>query len=652
MRIKLSFNRRLGLPMLLIVRLTGVLFLLGFSRWLFYIFNVKSFDHLNVFELLRLMFIGIRFDLAAVSIANMPIILLLTIPFAFRYNWLYQKITNSLFVIINTVLIALNLVDVVFFRYIAKRTTSEIFEFFGNNNENTGLLLLRVASDFWYMLLILMLFVWALIKLTMRFISSSPVTIRTRRWYIQQTVIFLIFTVLTVVFARGGLQLKPISLIAAAKYTDSKNIPLLINTPFSIIKTFGSKALKEKNYFDEETLKNHFNPEHEILLQNILPDSVSFANRNVVIIILESLSRNYIGYYSGDGRNLTPFLDSILSKSITFEGFANGKRSIEALPSILAGIPSLMNLDYPSSPYINNHLDGLGTLLKKNGYSTAFFHGGNNGSMGFDVFSKIAGFDAYYGRNEYANDKDFDGQWGIYDEKFLQYTANQLNRKQEPFAAGIFTLSSHHPYNLPPGFENAFPQAKNKIEATFSYLDYSLKMFFETASSMPWFKNTVFIITADHTPEGSHNSDDTDLWNLYAVPLAFYSPTFVQGLKSEQYGQHIDILPSVAALLNIDPPVFSFGRNLFDTAQSSYAMNYLSGIYQFIKEDKLIIMNEETVLEIYNFKKDPLLKKNLLGTNPENFIEIENFSKGVIQQYHNRMIHNNLHVNKQQTRKP
>lgn len=646
MRIKLSFNRRLGLPVLLIVRLAGVLFLFGLSRWLFYIFNLKSFDHLNIFELLRLMLIGIRFDLAAINIANLPVILLMTIPFAFRYKSLYQKISNSIFVIINVALLALNLVDVVFFRYIAKRTTSEVFEFFGNTNENTSLLMLRFMIDFWYMWLIFILFIWALIKLTMRFISSSPVTIRTRRWYIQQTIIFLIFTMSTIVFARGGLQLKPISLIAAAKYTDSKNIPLLINTPFSIIKTFGKKALEEKSYFDEETLKMHFSPEHVVLNQNLLPDSTIYANNNVVIIILESLSRNFITHYAENDRNLTPFLDSILNKSITFEGFANGKRSIEALPSILAGIPSLMNLDYPSSPYINNHLDGLGSLLKRSGYNTAFFHGGNNGSMGFDVFAKIAGFDAYYGRNEYANDKDFDGQWGIYDEKFLQFTANQLNTIQEPFAAGIFTLSSHHPYNLPPGFEGAFPQAKNKIEATFCYLDYSLRMFFNTAASMPWFNNTLFIITADHTPEGSHNSDDKELWNLYAVPLAFYSPTFINGTKINRIGQHIDILPSLASLIGIKPPVFSFGRNLFDTTQQEVAMNYLSGIYHFIKEDNLIILNEAEVLELYNFKQDPLLENNLLDKNSENRTEMENYARAVIQQYHNRMIHNNLHVNK------
>lgn len=644
MRFKLSFSRRNGLPMLLIVRLSVVLLLLGFSRWLFYIFNVKSFEHLNVFELLRLMFIGIRFDLVAVTITNLPIIFLLTIPFAFRYNMLYQKVTNSLFVLINAVLIAFNLIDVVFFRYIAKRTTSEVFEFFGNSNENTGLLLLRFVSDFWYMFLILILFIWALIRLTLHFVSSSPAPIRTKRWYIQQTMIFVIFAGLSIIFARGGFQLKPISLIAAAQYTESKNIPLLINTPFSIIKTFGSKALEEKRYYDEETVKKYFNPVHDDLNQNLLSDSLSFTNKNVVIIILESLSRNYITHYSGNEKNLTPFLDSILTKSITFEGFANGKRSIEALPSIFAGIPSLMNLDYPSSPYINNRIDGLGSILRKKGYQTAFFHGGNNGTMGFDVFSKIAGFNAYFGRNEYANDKDFDGQWGIYDENFLQFSAHQMNDLKQPFAAGIFTLSSHHPYNLPPGFENAFPQAENKIEATFCYLDYALRKFFDTASEMPWFKNTLFIITADHTPEGSHNTADKELWNLYAVPLAFYAPSFDQGVKIEQYGQHIDILPSVVALLGIEPPVFSFGRNLFDTTQQVIAMNYLSGIYQFIKGDFLIIMNEDKVLELYNFINDPLLENNILSKNDEKSGELDRFSKSVIQQYNNRMINNNLHT--------
>ncbi|PKP53269.1 MAG: hypothetical protein CVT92_05170 [Bacteroidetes bacterium HGW-Bacteroidetes-1] len=639
------FNRRLDLPALLLVRLIFITIIFGFSRWLFYIFNIQSFIHLNILELLQLMFYGIRFDLSAIAFVNLPVIFLMIIPFSFRFNQYYQKATNVLFVIVNALALVLNLIDVVFFRYIAKRTTSEVFDFLGNRNENTLLLMKQFFVDFWYMWIIFFVLIWLFIKITTFFVSRNTAPVRKFRWYFTQTLIFILFAASAVILARGGFQLKPISLITAAKYTESHNIPLLINTPFSVIKTFGSKQLIGKNYFEADKIEFIYSPEHKKNELNFFNDSTySCKDHNVVILILESLGREYIGYYNTREKSLSPFLDSLLEKSITYQGYANGKRSIEALPSIFAGIPSLMNVDYPTSVYVNNSIKGIGSILKETGYQTAFFHGGNNGTMGFDVFAEMAGFDRYFGRSEYNNDDDFDQQWGIYDEPFLQFTAKKLNEMKQPFAAGVFTLSSHHPYSIPVKYKKDFPHAKNNMEETFAYLDHSLKRFFETASSFSWFKNTVFVITSDHTPEGSQNKNTDHYWNLYAVPLAFYIPGVQQGIKMDKIAQHIDILPSTIALLQSDKEVFSFGLNLFDTTQKSFAVNYMNGIYQFINNEYLLIQNEERPLEFYNILYDPQLKNNLVDKNVPEMKHQEKQLRAVIQQYNNRMIHNKLRV--------
>lgn len=641
----ISFKKyRFGPFQLLIVRLLVVLLLYGFSRWLFYIFNLHSFEHLGFIELIRIMVLGIRFDLAAIALTNLPLILLMTIPFAFRYKSWYQLITSSIYIVINAFALMFNLVDVIFFRYIAKRTTSEVFEFFRNTNENQGLLMKEFFFDFWYMLLIFSAFIYVLFLTTKFFLFKNPWPVRKTRWYSGQFVLWILSMGLMIIFARGGFQLKPIGLIAAAKYTESRNVPLLINSPFSVLKTFGSTKLTERHYFDQEALNQQFNPEQSQLQQNVLPDSVSLKGFNVVMIMIESLSRNYIGYYTPRAQSLTPFLDSLLNMSITFDGFANGKRSIEALPSILGGIPSLMNMDYATSPYINNKLVGLGSVLKSNGYSTSFFHGGNNGTMGFDVFSSIAGFDSYFGRNEYANDADFDQQWGIFDEPFLQFTASQLNKQKQPFAAGIFTLSSHHPYVLPQTHKESFPHAKNMIEQTFCYLDYSLHRFFNSASKMPWYNRTVFIITADHTPEQSHSSSDRKFLNLYAVPIAFYIPALGRGIKTNEIAQHTDIFPSTVALLELDNAVFAFGRNLFDSNQSPFIINYLSGIFKLVDGNYFLLHNEEQALELYDISIDPSMTMNIVETNETALLKTENKLKAIIQQYNNRMIHNKLYV--------
>lgn len=645
MRIHLSFPRRLSLSVLLMIRLTAVLLLFGFTRWLFYFVNIENFAHLNIWQLLHIMWGGIRYDLAVIAIVNLPFIALMTIPFHFRYNFYYQRITNVLFVLFNSVALLFNLIDVIFFRYIAKRTTSEVFAFFGNTAENTGSLLFTFLADFWYMLLIFFILVFLLIRVVTWFISHSPVPVVTLRWYITQSLIFIGFAAVAVIFGRGGLQLKPISLINAANYTESKNISLLINTPFSIMQTVGKQSISKLNYFNEQQIEAVYNPVHISFSLN-LTDSIPFTTEtpNIVILIIESMGREFIGYYNPDKVGITPFLDSLLKQSITFKGFANGKRSIEALPSIMAGLPSLMDKEFQATPFIANHILGLGTILKSKGYQTAFFHGGNNGTMRFDDFSQIAGFDKYYGRNEYANDADFDGKWGIYDEPYLQYFARQLNGFTPPFAAGLFTLSSHHPYHLPDQYKGAFPLASNDMEATFSYTDHALKKFFQTASTMPWFKNTVFVITADHTPEKSHFSDYIPYWSLYGIPIAFYFPQMDNGLNINCIAQHTDIMPTLAALAKTEMPLVAFGNNLFDTTSKSFAVNYLSGIYQMIHNDTLVLFSNQKTIEMYDLVRDPTQKNNLLEAQNNAAEKQEMFFKALLQQYNNRLIDNALIV--------
>jgi phosphoglycerol transferase MdoB-like AlkP superfamily enzyme len=645
MRIHLSFPRRLSLSVLLMIRLTAVLLLFGFTRWLFYFVNIENFAHLNIWQLLHIMWGGIRYDLAVIAIVNLPFIALMTIPFHFRYNFYYQRITNVLFVLFNSVALLFNLIDVIFFRYIAKRTTSEVFAFFGNTAENTGSLLFTFLADFWYMLLIFFILVFLLIRVVTWFISHSPVPVVTLRWYITQSLIFIGFAAVAVIFGRGGLQLKPISLINAANYTESKNISLLINTPFSIMQTVGKQSISKLNYFNEQQIEAVYNPVHTSFSLN-LTDSIPFTTEtpNIVILIIESMGREFIGYYNPDKVGITPFLDSLLKQSITFKGFANGKRSIEALPSIMAGLPSLMDKEFQATPFIANHILGLGTILKSKGYQTAFFHGGNNGTMRFDDFSQIAGFDKYYGRNEYANDADFDGKWGIYDEPYLQYFARQLNGFTPPFAAGLFTLSSHHPYHLPDQYKGAFPLASNDMEATFSYTDHALKKFFQTASTMPWFKNTVFVITADHTPEKSHFSDYIPYWSLYGIPIAFYFPQMDNGLNINCIAQHTDIMPTLAALAKTEMPLVAFGNNLFDTTSKSFAVNYLSGIYQMIHNDTLVLFSNQKTIEMYDLVRDPTQKNNLLEAQNNAAEKQEMFFKALLQQYNNRLIDNALIV--------
>ncbi len=636
-------NKEVTLLKMILIRLSITLLLLSLSRWLLYIFNTNNFDDLSLKELFRLYFIGFRFDIYTLVIFNIPFIIAYGIPSRIKYNNIYKKIIDFVFVICNSIAIGLNLIDVIYFRYLDRRMYSELFTFINNKDENQSSLIFNFISDFWYMFVIFFLFLFIIITLTRKTKLKETYFTDKKLWYVNQSVFFILILGLSVIGIRGGFQLKPINLQTATDYTIPKNTPLIINTPFSICLSSTSSALNKIEYFNEDVIDSIYSPIHKDLNNNRFIKK-EINNSNIVIIILESLGQEMIGFYNKDLKDShTPFLDSLLRESLTFDGMANGRRSIEALPSIFCGLPSLMPTDYPTSRYAINRLDGIGSVLKKNGYRTAFFHGGNNGTMSFNSTSKSSGFDDYYGRNEYNNDSDFDGSWGIYDDKFLQFAAKKLNEYENPFAAVIFTLSSHHPYSLPNNYIITDTINKTPFEKTVSYVDFALNEFFNTISKENWFKNTIFIITADHVnPEHKFNNYKTTR-GLYQIPLAFYAPEIIENKYVNEIAQHIDINLSLLSLLNVNDTVFSFGRNIFDSIQKPSFMCYSNNAYLFSNGQYFMQSDGNEIKKIFNIKKDKLLKNNIFKGESKKWNYLDQEFKARLQQYNNRMINNKLY---------
>lgn len=180
-------------------------------------------------------------------------------------------------------------------------------------------------------------------------------------------------------------------------------------------------------------------------------------------------------------------------------GFANGKLSMDALPSIVAGIPSLMTNSYISATYGTNTIQAYPSMLKGKSYHTSFFHGAFNGSQNFDKFAFIAGFDQYFGKNEYPHQGAEDGYWGIFDEEFMQFFCKKQTDFNQPFFSVLFSVSSHNPYPVPEKYRGKFPLGTAKIHESIGYADFALKQYFATAKKQDWFKNTLLVLTADHT---------------------------------------------------------------------------------------------------------------------------------------------------------
>ncbi|MDD4575683.1 MAG: sulfatase-like hydrolase/transferase [Bacteroidales bacterium] len=631
----------------LIINFILVLVLMSVSRFLFYIFNKSLFEN-NGIELANAFFHGIRFDISALIYINILYYAIYLLPVLKKNNKYFRNILKYLFITLNSIALSTNLIDIIYYRFTIKRTTADVFEYLGVGGDFEKLLP-SFLKDFWYIALIFFLFVIILYKF-----YQTPVfaTKKQEKLYIKtiwQSALFIIVMGISIIGMRGGFQLRPINILSASLKSGTKLNAIVLNTPFTIMQTLGKSDLSLLSYMDERELEKTFHPIYQKTEVNLLPDTIS-RRKNIVMIIVESLSQEHLKYYNPESSfdTLAPFLEKLCTKSLCFDGYANGKKSIEGIPAILSGIPTLMNKAFISSAYGNNQHHSLAFSLQEMGYKSRFYHGGSNGTMGFDAYSKNAGFDSYIGRNEYHNEAHYDGNWGIWDEHFLQFCAQDITNKQNhPFLSVIFTLSSHHPYSIPEEYKNRFTKGNLPIHKTIQYTDFALEIFFNTIKKLGWFNNTFFIITGDHTSEtNSKVFGNTN--GIFKIPFIFYDPNYnLSQFSNNQLFQQIDFLPTILAYTNYNKPFIALGNNRLDTNSENFAIQYTHPNYQFIKDNYLMIWSENGVESIYDLKEDIVLEKDI-SLNFKRKDEFENFLKAFIQQYNNRLIKNKLHINNEQ----
>ena len=378
---------------------------------------------------------------------------------------------------------------------------------------------------------------------------------------------------------RGGTQLRPININSASAWGNTKLSPIVLNTPFTILQSFGKNELKIVKHFDNQDLEKLYTPIQENLKFNLLPDSIT-RNKNIVIVIVESLSQEHIAYYNPEilnSGNFTPFVNSLCKKSLCFDSIANGKikRSYSALVS---SIPTLMSKPFISTLLAMQH-KSIASYLKNMDYKTQFFHGGTNGTMGFENYLKHTDFDKYFGRKEYNNEAHYDGQWGIWDEEFLDFCAKTITQESTaPFLSIIFTLSSHHPYKIPEKYKGKFPKGEHPILETIAYADFALEKFFHEISKQDWFNNTLFVITGDHSSQ-SESKFYNNNYGIYKIPFIFYDPKLnLSEYSNDNIFQQIDLLPSLWHIWDMKKN-YAFGRNALIQRKKTSLCNIFNPIF-------------------------------------------------------------------------
>ncbi|AZA48728.1 alkaline phosphatase family protein [Chryseobacterium carnipullorum] len=613
------------------------------ARLLFWYFNKELIKVDSVSDYFNLAFHGTAFDTTAILYVNALFILLSLVPVVINTKKGYQNILFWLYFITNGIAYAMNFGDFIYYKFSQARLTSTALDVAKHESNVFKVFTVSLGQHpfvlIWFVVLMaLWVFLYKRIKIT----EQKP--LKLVPYFIWSVIVLCGTIVLVIGGIRGDFKhsTRPINLVDANRFVvNPLQGNIVLNSTFSFFRTLGTNNFKEVHFVDEKYITDNVQP-YKIYDRKV-------ENRpNIVIFIVESFGREYSGAFNKDKNikgyvSYTPFIDSLAGQSLIFPNtFANGRQSIHGMSSVLAGIPSLTDA-FTSSPYSNQKIQSIVSVCNDLGYDTSFYHGAPNGSMGFLGFGNILGFKHYFGKNEYNHDEDFDGMWAIWDEPFLQYFAKNVGKKQ-PFMATVFTASSHHPFKIPEKYNGKFKKGTIEMHEPIQYTDYAIKKYFETAKKQPWFNNTIFVFTGDHTNQVAYGEYEKAM-NRFAVPLILYSPNpdyHLQGVNPET-AQQIDIYPTLADLIGYNKPIRSWGRSVVsDKKYPSVIVNSDGSSEQFIIGNYMYRFDGKEITGVYD-KNDLGFENNQIGK-----LKTPEIEKGMLtakawfQDYMDRVINRKL----------
>ncbi len=613
--------------------LLALAFLLGYyllARLLFLAWNYRFFTFHGPAELFRIFWWGSRMDLSAIAVLNAPVFLLFFITQYFsrpvrrpsptprppgrpasprslaRTAW-PQLLVRSAFILLNTLGMALNVLDAGYFRFSKHRSNIDLWYVLADSAGSLGSILRLYLP----LLLFFGLSLWGLVRLAKKTFPTNPPTSPRRQMLLPAQFLLLLLLFLG---ARGW---QPRPLIPATPLLDieAAQLPLAQNsfTTFSYSLINREHQMTPKHYFSPDELHRIVSTRH--ILAG--PPIENPLKKNVVLIILESFARSYV--LPGDPQKAhTPFLDSLIRKSMFFpHSFANGFTSNQGIVALLGGLPALTDEPFFYSAYANTPLYSIGNILKGKGYNTNFFMGAGRDHFGFGKFARMAGLDHTYWQNDFNDDRFYDGNWGIFDEPFLQFGAHVLAVKPQPFFATFFTISAHPPYTIPAADSQRFHfPGQTPAQRSISYTDEALRQFFSASREMPWFRNTVFVFCADHWLDPYEGRTPFSYVNVCSIPIFIYDPAHDTGSVRPTVAGQVDLAPTVLDLLGYRGAYSGFGRSLLDTTippADRYVINRLGDNYQLITDE--YILGYDPIQErsgfLYRYTTDSGLTRNL-----------------------------------------
>lgn len=623
----------------------SLLVMFSVFRALFYFLYSAEFVTSPATEIIHGFIYGIRFDLAVTSWGLLPVLIFSLIPILNRFNWYrisWYIVSYIIFVIIFLMLFS----DLIYFKHAHKRLGYEAFAYLDSS-------IIPIAKTFFsespILLLILILFLLGIIfsafKLFKIFKLSESITKPVK----QYIILIIIVLPLLIVSARGGWQRVPLRAgDSFISHHNSVNI-LTINSPFLAVRSLGKsscvrlmdseKAQEICSDLLKIDLTHQIDPNYPILTKRFPKSEDTIKPYNIIIILMESFTAKFTEI-GGDTLGVTPCFNKLAKDGLLFKNFfATGFRSTSGLFSVLTGIPDLPGVPVMRRQELQNSFGSLSVLLKEQGYKNIFVTGSR---LDFDNLNNMLiheRFDLIIGKEQLHSCGGPERIWG-YDDEFAFQRANREfnNCEAQPFLGYMITVTNHAPYKLPDD-KYAVYNINNHPEYEFlnsmHYSDWALGEFINNASKENYYKNTIFVITADHT---HHNN--LNIFENQNVPLLIYAPSIIEPGIDTTVSSHVDILPTIAGLLNL-PYQASMGRDLFNKPNNDGFAFWITGQgIGWVEKDFISVMGLGSDNPIvYNFNNNEF-SLNVAETNVELGNNIRE-KAGAYYQFANDLLLNN-----------
>lgn len=569
----------------LLATLTALRFLFGLYNFSYY-FN----SGFGLTDFIKAVFFGIRLDLIPVYSIGCVLWLLWIVKPANRIFRFVLALSIFVFTLITAV-------DAAYFRFSKERIGLDIRNLLASDN---NISLFQYVKDYWHLALLVVIFS----GLSYRWLSKSF----NHKKELQRRVLpNLILLVSVFIIARGGLRRRPIRSADAANYVSGSWVSFSLNPALLVAESWSqfSSSLVDQVHEQQPEIR-HFG-------------RTDFQPVNFIFIIAESFGKEYTVLNHNYCVNYTPRLNALMDSSLVFtNAYANGLKSMDAVPALFSGIPRLESEAFINSPKSINAYGSIFSMLKDLSYTSSFFHGANNSTMGFQSYLKSQGLDSYFGINEYPKDRfayDFDGNWGIYDLPWLLFSESVIDKQKEPFVSAVFTLSSHHPYPIPDAYKNRFDKGNLKIHESIGYTDFAIDSFINACKKEEWFKRTVFVITADHSSENAMHAFRTPS-GKYEIPVLFYAPGIIEAAKNNRTLSQIDIVPTLLDLLGIPVTYSGLGHSVLNSDSKDLVVHFDNGVYHITEQNWNFGMTAERNVFLYDKEKDPNCLENVLKDYP------------------------------------